>query len=221
MDEDFTPISALQHFVFCKRRAALVHIERLWTENQATVEGNAMHERAHGEIFESRGDVRFRTTLPVRSRILGIVGVTDVVEFRRSSSGGVALDGASGLWTPYPVEYKRGSEHKEIAYEVQLCAQALCIEEMLSTQINWGAIYWGGSHKRQEIEFSQSLRAYTEQKVRELQAFLNEGKTPPPHYEKKCKGCSMLDVCMPKELEKKIDVSGYWESFFKEVDGVV
>ena len=215
---DFIPISALQHWIFCHRRAALIFIERLWQDNLATTEGHIMHERAHGNIFESRGDVRFRTALMLHSLSLGITGVADVVEFHRVKRCGVTLDGASGLWKPFPVEYKRGTMHHEEAYEVQLCAQALCLEEMLGTTIELGAIYWGESRRRQEIEFRQELREYTLKVVEELRGFLDAGITPAPRYEKKCRGCSLFDLCMPKEFEKKACTSQYWKDFFANLE---
>jgi len=215
---DFIPISALQHWIFCHRRAALIFIERLWQDNLATTEGHIMHERAHGNIFESRGDVRFRTALMLHSLSLGITGVADVVEFHRVKRCGITLDGASGLWKPFPVEYKRGAMHHEEAYEVQLCAQALCLEEMLGTTIELGAIYWGESRRRQEIEFKQELREYTIKVVEELRGFLAAGITPAPRYEKKCRGCSLFDLCMPKEFEKKACTSQYWKEFFTNLE---
>ena len=217
-DDDLIAISAIQHYVFCKRRVALVHIEQLWQENLATAEGHIMHERAHENIFESRGDVRFRTALMLRSLSLGVTGVADVVEFHRVESCGVTLDGVSGLWKPFPVEYKRGTMHHEEAYEVQLCAQALCLEEMLGTTIESGAIYWGESRRRQEIEFRQELREYTLKVVDELKNFLAVGITPAPRYEKKCRGCSLFDLCMPKEFEKKACTSQYWKEFFTNLE---
>lgn len=215
-EADFIPISALQHYVFCKRRAALVHIEQIWQDNLATTEGNAMHERVHDEMFESRGDVRFRTTMTLCSKSLGITGIADVVEFKRVDVSGIDIKGIPGVWQVFPIEYKRGTLHNEKAYETQLCAQALCLEEMLSTSVASGAIYWGETHRRQEIEFSQTLREHTVNTVEEVREFLLQGKTPLPRYDKKCKGCSLFDLCMPKELDKRSDVSKYWFDFFDD-----
>lgn len=217
-EADFIPISALQHYVFCKRRAALVHIEQIWQDNLATTEGNAMHERVHDEMFESRGDVRFRTAMTLCSKSLGITGIADVVEFKRVDVGGIYLKGIPGAWQVFPIEYKRGTLHNEKAYETQLCAQALCLEEMLGTTIELGAIYWGESRRRQEIEFRQELREYTLNVVEELRGFLVAGITPAPRYEKKCRGCSLFDLCMPKEFEKKACTSQYWKDFFTNIE---
>lgn len=215
---DFIPISALQHWIFCHRRAALVFIERLWQDNIATTEGNIMHEHVDDDLSVSRGDIRVRTALMLNSLSLGIAGVADVVEFHRTECNGVELEGLSGTWIPFPIEYKRGSLHNEMAYEVQLCAQALCLEEMLRTTIESGAIYWGKTRRRQKIEFGQELRATTVQAVYDLRIFLNIGRTPPPKYEKKCNGCSLFDICMPRKLGKTTNTSLYWKSFFSDLE---
>lgn len=126
-EDELLPISLLQHYVFCPRRAALIGIEQHWDENAATMDGKIMHERAHAGIFESRGDIRVRNALHIHSFELGLTGITDVLEFHRTEEGGIALPGAEGNWTPFPVEYKRGTTHEALPYHIQLCAQALCL----------------------------------------------------------------------------------------------
>lgn len=214
---DFIPISALQHWVFCHRRAALIFIERLWQDNLATTEGSILHEHVDKDVSASRGDVRVRTALMLRSLLFGIAGVADVVEFHRTEYNGVELEGTSGTWIPLPIEYKRGSLRCEKAYEVQLCAQALCLEEMLNTTIDSGAIYWGKTRRRQKVEFHKELRATTIQAIQDLRSLLNAGKTPSPKYEKKCNGCSLFNICMPRKLGKIDNATVYWKSFFSDI----
>lgn len=216
-EEDLIPISALQHYLYCTRRAALVHTERLWHENIATTEGQVAHERAHEALHESRGNLRIRTGLILRSYLLGLVGKTDVVEFYRTTTSppGISLHRISGFWIPYPVEYKKGVLRREEGYEIQLCAQALCLEEMLETSVLEGSLYWGTSRRRQKIEFTQELRKRTMRNIESLRGLLQSGETPPPLFSKKCKACSLYEICMPKTLEKR-DVALYWEKFFEK-----
>lgn len=217
-EDELLPISLLQHYVFCPRRAALIGIEQHWDENAATMDGKIMHERAHAGIFESRGDIRVRNALHIHSFELGLTGITDVLEFHRTEEGGIALPGAEGNWTPFPVEYKRGTTHEALPYHIQLCAQALCLEEMLHTTIEYGAIFWGESRRRQDVEFDFVLRTKTVETISTVRKFINAGRTPVPKFEKKCKGCSLFDICMPKEIEKK-SVKRYLASFFSDTEG--
>lgn len=216
-EEELVSISLLQHYTFCKRRAALIGIEQHWDENAATIDGEIMHERAHSESAENRRDLKIRMSLRLHSFALGLSGTSDIVEFHRSADSGIVIPGAEGLWVPYPVEYKRGSTHEELPYMIQLCAQSMCLEEMLKTQIDMGAIYWGESRRRQEITFDYCLREQTVETAESVHKFLAEGKTPPPRYDKKCKGCSLYNICMPKAI-KRIDANQYFESFFCESD---
>ena len=139
-EDDLLPLSALTDVVFCERRAALHQLEHLWTENVATMEGHLLHEHVHEQGVESRGDLRIARGLRLRSMNLGLAGVADVVEFRRCADvdAGIVLPGVKGRWTPFPVEYKRGILRHEESFNVQLCAQALCLEEMLSCKIGAG-----------------------------------------------------------------------------------
>lgn len=217
-EDELLPISLLQHYVFCPRRAALIGIEQYWNENAATTDGKIMHERAHSDIFESRGDLRVRNALHIHSFELGLTGVTDVLEFHRTESGGIVLPETEGKWIPLPVEYKRGTTHEALPYHIQLCAQALCLEEMLHATIERGAIFWGESRRRQDVEFDFDLRAKTVETISAVREFIKAGKTPVPKYEKKCKGCSLFDLCMPREMEKK-SVKRYMASFFSDAEG--
>jgi CRISPR-associated exonuclease Cas4 len=221
-EDDLLPISALAHLLFCERRAGLIHIEGLWDENRFTAEGRNLHERAHASALESRGDVRIARGLRLRSLRLGLTGKADVVEFHRLPEAetppgvegeglpaGVPLPGARGLWQPFPVEYKRGRLRREEGYEVQLCAQALCLEEMLSVAVPVGAVFYGQPRRRLEVTFSEELRRQTETASARLHELTRAGKTPPARYEKKCESCSLVSLCMPKTTGGRKSVDRY------------
>jgi CRISPR-associated exonuclease Cas4 len=199
-EEDLIMISALQHYVFCERQCALIHIEQVWDENRATAEGRIMHERVHEQDRESRGDVRIEYGLPLRSLRLGLVGKADVVEFHR-------LD--KQTWQPFPVEYKRGKPKHDRCDLVQLCAQAICLEEMLSVSIPSGAIFYGRTHRRLDVSFDETLRRETEDAAERARQLIASGKTPLPVYEKRCESCSLIGDCIPKTIEKKSPVKRY------------
>lgn len=212
-EEDLLPLSALQHFVFCERRAALIHLEGMWDENVATVEGRILHERAHDARTESRGDLRIARGLPLRSLRLGLLGRADVVEFHRlrlDEPDGIALDGAEGHWQPYPVEYKRGRLRCEQSYEVQLCAQALCLEEMLGVTVPEGALFYGKTARRQAAVFDEALRQTTVAAAKRLHELFRQGKTPDAVYVRnKCRQCSLLDICLPRQAASSRHVDAY------------
>jgi len=217
-EEDLLPLSALQHFVFCERRAALIHHEGMWDENVATVEGRVLHERSHDAQTESRGDTRIARGLLLRSLRLGLSGKADVVEFHRVAPGeadGIALDRAEGRWRPYPVEYKRGRLRHERSYEVQLCAQALCLEEMLGVDVPAGALFYGKTVRRQEVTLDDQLRLETEMAAEMLHVQLGNRQTPPAEYVRnKCRECSLVDMCLPKQTSSSRSVRGYLAGVF-------
>ncbi len=201
-EDDLRPLSALQHLVFCERQCALIHLEQIWVENRLTAEGRLLHQRADAVGHESRGDVRTARALALRSLRLGLIGRADVVEFHRAAAGeGVKLAGVSGRWRPYPVEYKRGRPKRHSADEVQLCAQALCLEEMLGVVIENGALYYGSNRRRHPVGFDPDLRSLTESTAARLHALLAGGKTPRGIREPKCDRCSLLGVCLPAAPE--------------------
>jgi len=214
-ESDLISISALPHLVYCERRCALVHIEQAWAENRFTAEGRILHERVHGEDAESRGDVYIVRGLRLRSLSLGLSGIADVVEFHRTQISGVTLPGKRGQWQPFPVEYKRGKPKKDLCDEVQLCGQAMCLEEMLNTKIEGGALYYGAQHKRQEVVFNVRLREEVDTLAKRLHALIESGITPKAIYEKKCDNCSLSDICMP-EAGKKRSVEKYLEQVINE-----
>ena len=198
-EDDLLPLSALQHLLFCERQCALIHLEQIWVENPLTVEGRHLHERVDSRQGESRGDVHLARGIPLRSLRLGLSGKADMVEFHRLSADqpGATLAGHAGAWRPLPVEYKRGKPKTHRADEVQLCAQALCLEEMLGASIPVGALFYGQTRRRQEVAFDSVLRELTEATADRLHRLMSSGITPPPVREPKCDRCSLLEVCMP------------------------
>jgi len=196
MSPDPLPISALQHLLFCERQCALIHIERLWSENRLTAEGRLLHARVHDS-----GDVACATTrvargLEITSAKLGLYGIADVVEF---------ADGRP----PRPVEYKRGKTKTHQADEVQLCAQALCLEEMLGVWVPEGAIFYSRTRRRQIVRFDSSLRVLTETTAARLHALISTGLTPTARREPKCDHCSLLTLCMPALLRPRATARRY------------
>ena len=192
-EADLLPLSGLQHLLYCERRAALVHLEHLWEENLFTAEGRVMHERVHEVGAEQRGSVRVARGLRIRSLRLGLIGQADVVEFHRCP------DGAR---VPVPIEYKRGKPKANRCDEVQLCAQALCLEEMLQVQVPRGALFYGRSRRRTEVAFDTELRQLTEQAAARLHELIRSRLTPAAVYEKKCDTCSLFAVCLPKSSRR-------------------
>lgn len=201
-------LSALQHFAFCRRQWGLIFLERQWAENARTAEGHVFHETAHhGPESEARGDLLILRGLRVASPTLRLGGVCDVVEFHRSPSG-VSLAGREGLWLPYPVEYKKGSDQTKESDEVQLCGQALCLEEMLCCQIPEGSLFYGETRRRTRVAFDGTLRQRTLDLLHELLGYMDRGYTPGAKLHKGCNACSLRDICLPK-LSRAPSVADY------------
>ena len=203
-EEELLPLSGLQHLAFCERRWALIHLEQQWEENLFTAEGKLLHEKAHSAEIESRPDVLIRRTLPLRSFRLGISGQADIVEFLpcEPAEPGVPMPRRKGLWKPYPVEYKRTRDkHGSMAYRIQLCAQAVCLEEMLQVPVPAGAVFDGKAKRRDVVNFDDPLRQEVEQLAARMHQILLSGKNPQAVYAKKCEGCSMKPVCLPSVVE--------------------
>lgn len=197
-EEDYLQLSGLQHFRFCRRRWALIHVENLWQENLHTTEGALFHDRAHnGDLREKRGDRLTVRDLRLHSASLGISGASDVVEFIRSPNG-VPLAGEEGLWLPYPVEYKKGEPRSDSGDHWQLCAQAMCLEEMLCCQIPEGALYYGEPRRRIPVAFTQSLRQEVKDALQEMHQYAARGYTPRVKPGKHCNACSLKELCVPK-----------------------
>lgn len=212
-EEALLPLSALQHLRFCERQCALIHVEGVWAENRLTLEGAHMHRRVHGGPAETRGDVRTTRGMSLRSLRLGLVGQADAVEFHRCPSSdeglGVELEGAAGAWRPVPVEYKRGRPKRDRSDEHQLCAQALCLEEMLGVPVPAGALYYGTTRRRMEVAFGAALRAEVEEAAARLHALVAAGVTPPAVRAPKCDSCSLLEQCLPPAPGRRRSADAY------------
>jgi len=196
-EEQLLPISALQHLAFCPRQWGLIYLEQVWSENRFTAEGRHLHEKTHEAGTEDRPGIHIVRGLKLQSLRLGLVGQADVVEFHQAESG-VELPKAMGLWRPFPVEYKRGKAKPDNCDRVQLCAQAMCLEEMLDAKIEYGAIFYGRPRRRERVKFSRSLRQETTSLAEELHGLYETRTTPKAKYQKKCKSCSLYEICMPK-----------------------
>lgn len=203
-ESNLLPISALQHLIFCERQCALIHIEQVWSDNEFTAEGNILHERTHEGPDESRPGVRITRGLPVRSLELGLSGQCDVVEFHQDS-GNVLL-----------VEYKRGKPKSHAADKVQLCAQALCLEEMLNRRVESGALFYGKRRRRTDVSFDENLRRLTRDSAIRLHALITSVITPPAAREKKCETCSLLSLCLPDALRFRRGAAAWFERQLQE-----
>ncbi len=202
-EENLLQLSGLQHFAFCRRQWALIHIEQQWQENLRTVEGKLLHRRAHDDQQrERRGDVLILRGLHVASRTLGISGKCDVVEFHADPAG-VPLQGEEGLWRPYPVEYKRGSPKAHDADLLQLCAQAMCMEEMLCCTVPEGSLFYGETRRRTDVFFSDELRNQVTTLLAEMQQLFRRGHTPKVRPSKSCNACSLKELCLPALLGRR------------------
>ena len=215
-EEEYLQLSGLQHFSFCRRQWALIHIEQQWAENLRTTDGRILHEKAHdGSAREKRGDLIVTRDMCIHSPTLGISGSCDVVEFHRGSEG-IPVAGQEGLWQPYPVEYKRGAPKSSDADRLQLCAQAMCLEEMLCCDIPEGAIFYGEIRRREVIDLDEELRS----KVRTLLAQMHDlyrcSHTPKVKPTKGCNACSLKEQCLPK-LVKKRSVIDYLQKSLEEL----
>ena len=213
-EEDYLPLSGIQHFAFCRRQWALIHIENQWAENERTVDGIIMHEKAHSGDAESRGNVVIMRASRVFSATLGVSGECDVVEFHRNADG-ISLNGHEGLWQPYPVEYKLGKPKEHNADEMQLCAQAMCLEEMLCCTIPCGALFYGEPRRRTEVEFTPELRRAVEDSLNEMHDYYKRGYTPKAKPRKGCSACSLKEICLPKMVQRK-SVAAYVEGALNE-----
>lgn len=190
-DEDgLIPLSALQHYLFCPRQCALIHVEQIWIDDAATVEGQILHERVDAGGGQSRPGVRIARGLQLRSLRLGVIGRADVVEFRGKGQ------------QPFPVEYKRGRPKAHRADEVQLCAQAMCLEEMCGIPVPEGALFYGTARRRTSVMFDADLRGLTERIAAETRAMIAAGRTPAPVLTPACRRCSLFEACRPDRLEK-------------------
>jgi CRISPR-associated exonuclease Cas4 len=210
-EEDYLQLSGIQHFAFCKRQWALIHIEQLWEENLRTVEGSLLHARAHDSSFtEKRRGVIVTRDMPVVSRTMGVSGKCDIVEFHQDERHGVPLFGRKGTWCPYPVEYKRGKPKITDIDRLQLCAQALCLEEMLVCEpIEQAALYYGELRRREAVELTPELRGAVVAIFSEMRQYYDRQHTPRVKPTKSCNACSLKNSCLPSLLRPKRDVALY------------
>lgn len=215
-EEEYLQLSGLQHFSFCRRQWALIHIEQQWAENVRTVDGRILHEKAHdGSLREKRGDLIVTRDMSVHSPTLGISGNCDVVEFRRGTEG-IPIHGQEGLWQPYPVEYKRGVPKVSDADRLQLCAQAMCLEEMLCCDIPEGTLFYGETHRREIVALDGRLRDQVRELLREMHDLYRRHHTPKVKTTKGCNACSLKDLCLPK-VAKKRSVTDYLRKSMEDV----
>lgn len=199
VEDALVPVSALQHYLFCPRQCALIHVERIWTEDGATAEGRLLHQRVDEGRPDRRRGVRTVRSLVIRSLVLGVTGKADAVEFH----------GAGDAVRAYPIEYKRGLPKAHRADEVQLCAQAICLEEMFGQPVPEGALFYAQTRRRTIIAFDDGLRALTARVAAEVRAMIAENRTPPPVYKPACKHCSLAETCRPSQLERSPAIAGW------------
>lgn len=214
-EEDYLMLSGLQHFAYCRRQWALIHIEQQWAENERTVDGQIFHSVAHDKArIEKRGELLITRGLPVKSAKLGMSGICDVVEFHKSEEG-VSLASYEGLWQPYPVEYKKGLPKLNEADEMQLCGQAICLEEMLLCRIPGGSLFYGENRRREPVEFTEELRGKVYDMAKEMHVLWDKGYTPRVKPQKGCNACSLKEICVPR-LGRVKSVSAYIEGSLSE-----
>lgn len=207
-EEDYLMLSGIQHFAFCRRQWALIHIEQQWSENEYTIAGELLHKNAHDPYFnEKRKDVIISRAMPVYSRTMGISGECDVVEFQKVSDG-ITLYGHRGFYNVYPIEYKKGKPKDSQIDILQLTAQAMCLEEMLSADIKKGCIFYGETRRREEVDFSEELRSKVKKSFDEMHQLYEKRYTPKVKWSKSCNACSLKDICLPR-LGKIASVKEY------------
>ena len=214
-EDDFLLLSGIQHFAFCRRQWALIHIEQQWAENVRTFEGKMMHEKAHDiEFSEKRNGILTVRAMKVASRTLGISGECDVVEFHKSAEG-IHIHGREGVFQVIPIEYKRGMPKQHDADRLQLAAQAMCLEEMLFADIKQGFLYYGETRRRVEVAIDDEIREKVRNMFSEMHAYYERNYTPKVKTGKFCMQCSLRDVCMPVLCDDK-SAAKYVDNMLKE-----
>lgn len=214
-EEDYLLLSGIQHFIFCKRQWALIHIEQQWEENVRTVEGQHLHKRADQPMIrEKRGDKLVVRALPIHSKSLGITGVCDVVEFIKSPTG-ISLVNEEELYLPFPVEYKRGKPKKDESDILQLVAQAICLEEMFVCEINTGYIFYNEIKHRVKITITDYYRSQVKKNFAEMHQYFRKNHTPKVKTGPFCKNCSLVHICLPEMMNKR-SVSSYIDGRLNE-----
>ncbi|MCA6071066.1 MAG: CRISPR-associated protein Cas4 [Endomicrobium sp.] len=198
-EDDLLSLSGLQHLSYCKRQCVLIYVEQLWADNFFTAKGTVMHDKVHTEKIERKKDVIIERDSYLKSYNLGLIGKGDVVEFHKSE----------GRLVPFPIEYKSGKAKSDNTDKVQLCAQAVCLEEMMNITIESGALFYGKTRSRLNVEFDKPLREQTRVLAQEFHALVDSGETPKPEYSKKCDNCSFKELCLPEIFGRKKSVKKY------------
>lgn len=210
-EDDLLPLSGIQHFAFCERQWGLIHVESQWVENLRTAQGRVLHQRVDDPYFaESRGDVKVVRSVPLLSKTLGLYGVADVIELHRNTND------ASGMRYNI-VEYKRGKPKPDDRDEVQLCAQAICLEEMIGITLDYGYMYYGETKHRHRVDFDDCLRERVKLLAEKMHLLYTHGITPPAIKGKRCKNCSMTDICLPKLGKSGKKAELYMAGLFEEM----
>ena len=203
-EEDYLMLSGIQHFSFCRRQWALIHIEQQWDENLRTVEGNLFHQKAHdGYSSEKRKDVIISRGMPVFSRKMGVSGVCDIVEFHRADEKGLSIYGREGKYLVYPVEYKKGQPKEEESDLLQMAAQAMCLEEMLACDITKGYLFYGEIRRRIEVVLDEGLRQRVSDSFAEMHQYFQRRFTPKVKRTKACNACSLKNLCLPQLMKDR------------------
>jgi len=222
-EEQLLPISALQHLLFCERQCALIHVEQVWAENHFTIQGQHLHKKAHDGPHETRRSVRIARGLPLRSFELGLIGQADIVEFERTEvtspspslpSPRPSPTSGRGSLRVTPIEYKRGKPKKDDSDRVQLCAQALCLEEMLNVSVAAGEIFYGKQRRRTPVKFDARLREVTIATAKKLHELIAGRKTPIARYAPKCDSCSLIEFCLPEVTGLKRSAHRVLDKYF-------
>lgn len=214
-EDEYLMLSGIQHFAYCRRQWALIHIEQQWEENERTIDGQLFHKRAHdADLTEKRGNLIITRGLHIKSSVLGLSGICDVVEFRKSEQG-ISLSDFEGRWLPYPVEYKKGEPKENNADELQLCAQAMCLEEMLLCNIPSGSLFYGTNRRRMCVNFTEEMRSQVKNITDEMHDLWRKGYTPRVKTSKGCNACSLKEICVPR-LARSKSVAAYIETYLTE-----
>lgn len=214
-EDEFIQLSGIQHFAFCRRQWALAYIEQQWEENVRTVEGRILHKKAHDMTArEKRKELLISRGMPICSRVMGVSGECDVVEFRRSDEG-ITLSGVEGKYCVTPIEYKRGAPKQNLADILQLTAQAMCLEEMLCCEITYGFLYYGETRHREKVEFSEELREKVKSMFSEMHDYFERQYTPKVRWSKSCNACSLKNICLPS-MGKRKSVKSYIDAHIHE-----
>jgi len=217
-DDDMLMLSGIQHFMFCPRQWALIHLEQQWEENRLTFEGEILHQRVDDPFYRelNNGTLTLRS-VNISSRTLGLYGITDAVEMIASDSekDAITISRYPGYWRPYPVEYKRGHSKPDERDEVQLAAQVICLEEMYNIHIPYGALYYGETRHREEITINDNLRSITSRLAEQMHRLFEKGETPPAVKRPHCRNCSLTELCMPK-LKNRPPVEEYLKNALYE-----